>query len=136
MQALQDGERRDAARRLTAPLALEMARASTRRRHQPDQICLRWRSSQRAACARERALAQQIEWLKAIEMRQPYSDNAILAPEEPAAIIAEAQKLGFAARVLHPLGDIISVPEKEIATLNYLLTTCCTRLRFPRSSPA
>ena len=38
----------------------------------------------------------------------------------PAAVIAEAVKLGFAARVAHPLGDIIKVPDDAIATLNYL----------------
>ena len=39
---------------------------------------------------------------------------------EPAAAIAQALKLGFATRVAHPLGDIITVPDKEVSTLNYL----------------
>jgi glycerol-3-phosphate O-acyltransferase len=68
----------------------------------------------------ERALAQQIEWLNAIATRCPYAEDAVLVATEPGAVIAEAVKLGFAARVTHPLGDIIKVPDDQIATLNYL----------------
>jgi glycerol-3-phosphate O-acyltransferase len=44
----------------------------------------------------------------------------VLVAIEPAAVIAEAVKLGFGARVTHPLGDIIKVPDDAVATLNYL----------------
>ena len=47
----------------------------------------------------ERGLAQQIEWLKTIASRLPYSPEAVLAADEPAAVIAQAQKLGYAKRV-------------------------------------
>ena len=78
-QALQDGERRDAARRLTAPLALAMARRINAAVviNPINLFAMAIVGSARHALD-ERALAQQIEWLKAIEMRQPYSDNTIL----------------------------------------------------------
>jgi glycerol-3-phosphate O-acyltransferase len=39
--------------------------------------------------------------------------------DEPAAV-TQALKLGFATRVSHPLGDVITVPYKQVSTLNYL----------------
>jgi glycerol-3-phosphate O-acyltransferase len=68
----------------------------------------------------ERGLDQQINWLKTIASRLPYSPDAVLTAHEPALVIAQALKLGFANRVAHPLGDIITVPDKEVSTLNYL----------------
>jgi hypothetical protein len=68
----------------------------------------------------ERALAQQIAWLQALGRRFPYSPNAVLADDDPAAVIAHAEKLGYAKRVPHPLGDVITVPDAEIAALNYI----------------
>ena len=35
-------------------------------------------------------------------------------------MIAHALKLGFATRVAHPLGDVITVPDRQVSTLNYL----------------
>jgi glycerol-3-phosphate O-acyltransferase len=68
----------------------------------------------------ERALAQQIASLKTIATRFPYAPDAVLAADDPAAVIAQAEKLGYAQRVLHPMGDVITVPEKEVAALNYI----------------
>ncbi len=68
----------------------------------------------------ERGLAQQIEWLTTIASRLPYSPDAVLVADDPAAAIAQAIALGFATRVAHPLGDIVKVPDKEVSTLNYL----------------
>jgi glycerol-3-phosphate O-acyltransferase len=68
----------------------------------------------------ERGLAQQIDWLKTIASRLPYSPDAVLTADDPAMAIAQALKLGFAARVAHPLGDIIAVPDKEVSAVNYL----------------
>ena len=44
----------------------------------------------------------------------------MLAADDPASVIAEAEKLGYAKRVPHPLGDVITVPDAEISTLNYI----------------
>ena len=68
----------------------------------------------------ERALAQQIAWLQTIARRFPYSPNAILATDVPAAVIAQAEKLGYAKRIPNPLGDVIIVPAEEVAALNYV----------------
>jgi glycerol-3-phosphate O-acyltransferase len=68
----------------------------------------------------ERALIQQIDWLKAIASRWRYSEEAVLCEHAPAQAIAQALGLGFAARVVDPLGDIIRVPDRQISTLNYL----------------
>jgi glycerol-3-phosphate O-acyltransferase len=68
----------------------------------------------------EHALAQQIDWLNAIESGCRYADDTLIVAADPPAVIAEAIKLGFATRVAHPLGDIIKVPDGEVAALNYL----------------
>jgi glycerol-3-phosphate O-acyltransferase len=68
----------------------------------------------------ERGLAQQLEWLTTIASRLPYSPEAVLAGSEPPAVIAHALELGYAARVAHPLGDVIAVPDRQVSTLNYL----------------
>src|SRR5262249_980085 len=49
----------------------------------------------------ERALAQQIAWLQAIATRFPYSPDAMLVADDPTAVIAQAEKLGYAKRVPH-----------------------------------
>jgi glycerol-3-phosphate O-acyltransferase len=68
----------------------------------------------------ERGLGQQIDWLRAIASKLPYSADSVLVAVEPAAAIAQAIALGFALRVAHPLGDIIKVADREVSTLNYL----------------
>jgi glycerol-3-phosphate O-acyltransferase len=68
----------------------------------------------------ERALAQQIAWLKTIATRFPYAPDAMLSADDPAAVIARAERLGYATRVAHPMGDVITVPEREVAVLNYI----------------
>jgi glycerol-3-phosphate O-acyltransferase len=44
----------------------------------------------------------------------------VLTSEEPPAVIAQALRLGFATRIAHRLGDVVSVPDEQLATLNYL----------------
>jgi len=120
-QALHGDERRDAARRLTVPLAHEMAqRINSAVVINPINLFAMAIVGSPRYALDERALAQQIEWLKTIASRRRYSQDAVLTAHEPAAVVAEALKLGFAARVAHPLGDVITVPEKQISTLNYL----------------
>jgi glycerol-3-phosphate O-acyltransferase len=119
--ALQGDERRDAAKRLTQLLAREMAeRINAAVVINPINLFAMAIVASPRYALDERALAQQIEWLKAIESRLHYSEYAVLTPHAPAAVIAEALKLGFATRVEHPLGDVITVPDKQISTLNYL----------------
>ncbi len=68
----------------------------------------------------ERALAQQVDWLRTIASRLPYAEDSVLADSEPAAVIAHALGLGYARRIAHPLGDVIAVADGEVAALNYL----------------
>ncbi len=119
--ALTGDEQRDTARRLTVPLAREMAqRINAAIVINPINLfALAIVPSPRNALD-ERALAQQIAWLSTIAARVPYSPAAVLTRLEPAAVIAHALKLGFATRVAHPLGDVITVPDTQVAALNYL----------------
>jgi glycerol-3-phosphate O-acyltransferase len=68
----------------------------------------------------ERALAQQIDCLKAIASRLPYSPGTVLTSDESAGVIADALRLGFATRIADPLGDVIKVPDAQVSMLNYL----------------
>jgi glycerol-3-phosphate O-acyltransferase len=119
--ALRGDERRDAARRLTPALAGEMARRinSTVVINPINVFAMAIVASPRHALD-EHALEQQIEWLNAIESGCRYADDTLVVAADPQTIIAEAIKLGFAIRIAHPLGDIIKVPEGEVAALNYL----------------
>ena len=119
--ALQGDEQRDAARRLTSALGREMVqRINAAVVVNPINLfALAIVPSPRQALD-ERALLQQIDWLKAIATRLPYSPDAVLAAGESSAAVAQAITLGFAERVAHPLGDIVKVPDNEVSTLNYL----------------
>jgi glycerol-3-phosphate O-acyltransferase len=118
--ALRGNERRDAARQLTPALAGEMARRVNAAVviNPINVFAMAIVASPRHALD-EHALVQQIEWLNAIESGCRYADDTLAVAAEPAAVIAEAVKLGFAARIAHPLGDIIKVPDGEVAALNY-----------------
>ena len=119
--ALRGNERRDAARRLTPALADELAqRINAAVVVNPINVFAMAIVGSPRYALDERALVQQIEWLDAIGSRCRYAEDTVLVATEPAAVIAEAIRLGFAARVAHPLGDIIKVPDDAIATLNYL----------------
>jgi glycerol-3-phosphate O-acyltransferase len=119
--ALRGDERRDAARRLTPELAGEMARRinATVVINPINVFAMAIIASPRHALD-EQALAQQIEWLNAIESGCRYADDAIAVAADSRSVIAGAIKLGFATRIAHPLGDIIKVPDSEVAALNYL----------------
>jgi glycerol-3-phosphate O-acyltransferase len=119
--ALRGDERRDAARRLTPALAGEMARRINAAVviNPINVFAMAIVGSPRYALD-ERALLLQVEWLNAIGSRCRYAEDTVPVATEPAAVIAEAIRLGFAARIAHPLGDIIKVPDNQIATLNYL----------------
>jgi len=119
--ALQGEEQREAARRLTVPLAREMAqRINSAVVINPINLFAMAIVPSPRHALDERGLVQQIDWLKTVASRLPYAPDAVLTTGDSAAVIAQALKLGFAARVSHPLGDVIAVPDKEITTLNYL----------------
>ena len=119
--ALQGSEQRDKARELTPLIGREMAQRinSAVVVNPMNLFALAIVPSLRHALD-ERALAQQIAWLQALGRRFPYSPNAVLAADDPPAVIAHAEKLGYAKRVPHPLGDVITVPDREVAALNYI----------------
>ncbi|MCC7326775.1 MAG: glycerol-3-phosphate 1-O-acyltransferase PlsB [Burkholderiales bacterium] len=120
-QALQGEECRDAARRLTLPLAREMTqRINSAVVINPINLFAMAIVGSPRYALDERALAQQIAWLQEIGTRLPYSEDAVIAADLPDAAIALARRLGFAVRVAHPLGDVITVPDTRISTLNYL----------------
>jgi glycerol-3-phosphate O-acyltransferase len=119
--ALRGEEQREMARRLTLPLAREMAqRINAALIINPINLFAMAIVSSPRHALDERALTQQIDWLKTIASQVPYSPDAVLTTEEPATVIAQALKLGFATRVSHPLGDVITVPDTQVSTLNYI----------------
>jgi glycerol-3-phosphate O-acyltransferase len=119
--ALQGDLQREAARRLTPSLAREVAQAINAAVviNPINLFAMAIVPSPRHALD-ERGLAQQLDWLTTIASRLPYSPEAVLAGGEPPAVIAHALELGYAARVAHPLGDVIAVPDRQVSTLNYL----------------
>jgi glycerol-3-phosphate O-acyltransferase len=120
-QSLHGKEQRETARRVTVPLAREMAqRINAALVNNPINLFAMAIVPSPRHALDERALTQQIEWLKTIALRVPYSPDAVLTAMEPAAVIAQALRLGYATRVSHPLGDVITVPDAQVATLNYI----------------
>lgn len=120
-QALLDDARREAARRITPALADEMTRRinSAVVVNPINVFAMAIVASPRHALD-ERAALQQIEWLNAIGTRCRYARDTIVVDAPPATVVAEATRLGFAQRIAHPLGDIVKVPDGEVAALNYL----------------
>jgi glycerol-3-phosphate O-acyltransferase len=119
--ALQGEEQRETARRLTLPLGREMAqRINAAVAINPINLFAMAIVPSPRHALDERGLMQQIDWLKTLAARMPYSPDAVLTADEPAAVVTQALKLGFAARVPHPLGDVIVVPDQQVSTLNYL----------------
>ena len=118
--ALRGEAQRETARRVTPPLAREMAqRINAAVVINPINLFAMAIVPSPRHALDERALVQQVDWLKTIAARLPYSPEAVLATNESAAVIAEALKLGFATRVADPLGDVIKVPDEQVSTLNY-----------------
>jgi glycerol-3-phosphate O-acyltransferase len=119
-QALEDSARTDAARRLTAPLGRLMTeRINDGVDVNPINLFAMAIASSPRHALDERALGQQIEWLRTIAERLPYSPESTLTADSPESVIAAALKLGFAVRVANPLGEIIQVAERQIATVSY-----------------
>jgi glycerol-3-phosphate O-acyltransferase len=119
--SLADDARRETARRLTGRLARAMAeRINAAVVINPVNLfAMAILASPRQALD-ERALLQQIEWLKSIATRIPYAPEATLTHEPPSAAVEEAIRLGYATRVPNPLGDVIKVPDDQVPMLNYV----------------
>jgi len=119
--ALKGNDQRDTARRLTPLIGREMAqRINSAVVINPINLfALAIVPSPRHALD-ERALVQQMEWLETIARRLPYSPQVVLATGNPVAAIEQAEKLGYAKRVPHPLGDVITVPADQVSALNYI----------------
>ena len=123
-QVLHDEARRETAKRLTVPLGREMAkRINAAVVVNPINLFAMAIVASPRHALDERALLQQIEWLKTIATRLRYSKDATLTGEEPPAAVEDALKLGFATRVPHPLGNVIKVPDDQVSTLNYIRNT-------------
>jgi len=119
--ALQGEAQRESARRVTLPLAREMAqRINAAVVINPINLFAMAIVSSPRHALDERALAQQIDWLKTLASRLPYSPGTVLTSSESASVIADALRLGFATRVADPLGDVIKVPDQQVSMLNYL----------------
>jgi glycerol-3-phosphate O-acyltransferase len=67
----------------------------------------------------EADLIAQLELCKALLTELPYSDRITLTPLAPAEIIAYGEKMQWIRRVAHPLGDVLTVDEKQGVLLSY-----------------
>jgi glycerol-3-phosphate O-acyltransferase len=67
----------------------------------------------------EADLAAQIELSKALVSELRYSDRVTMTDLSPAQVIAYGEKMGWIRRTAHPLGDVLSVGEKEGVLLSY-----------------
>ena len=120
-QMLQGEARREAAKRLTGPLAREMAeRINAAVVINPVNLFAMAIIASPRHALDEKALLQQIDWLKLIATRRPYSRDTTLTPVGAVGAIEDALKLGYASRVQHSLGDVIKVPDDQVPTLNYI----------------
>jgi glycerol-3-phosphate O-acyltransferase len=120
-QMLKGDARRETVKRLTATLAREVAeRINSAVVVNPVNLFAMAIVASPRHALDERALVQQIGWLKTIAGRIPYSADAKLSEIEPSGAVEDALRLGYATRVPHPLGNVIKVPDEQVPTLNYI----------------
>ena len=119
--SLSRDEQREMVRRATPTLAREMAqRINAAVVVNPvNRFAMAIMPSPRHALD-ERGCVEQIEWLAVIASRVPYAADAVLITMPATDVVERAIRLGFAERVRNPLGDIVRVPDAQVATLNYL----------------
>lgn len=67
----------------------------------------------------ELVLHRMLEHLKALSAQAPYSTTTLGCALSADEIVAHVERLGFAERIAHPLGDLISVPASEAPLLAY-----------------
>lgn len=64
-------------------------------------------------------LLRQIELLRELARRVPYSSRIELSEAPAADIVAQAERTGLLGRLSHPLGDVLQVPAAQLASLAY-----------------
>ncbi|HVL59655.1 MAG TPA: glycerol-3-phosphate 1-O-acyltransferase PlsB [Burkholderiaceae bacterium] len=64
-------------------------------------------------------LARQIDLLRRLLERVPYSARLALTPLDGEQAVAYAERTGLLARIPHPLGDVLQVPQAQAALLAY-----------------
>ena len=69
--------------------------------------------------ADEQVLLKMIEHYQAIASEARYAPSTVFCALTAGQIIAYAERLGFAQRVAHPLGDLIRIPEASAPLLPY-----------------
>ena len=69
--------------------------------------------------ADEQSLERLLAHYQALIAKVPYSAAMISCDLEPSAIVAYVERLGFAQRISHPLGDLIRIPDGEAPLLAY-----------------
>jgi len=69
--------------------------------------------------ADEQVLDRLLAHYQALTADAPYSAATIPCPLDTRQIVAYVERLGFAERIAHPLGDLIRVPEGEAPLLAY-----------------
>jgi glycerol-3-phosphate O-acyltransferase len=120
-ETLDDAARRDTARRLVEPLGREMSeRINAAVVVNPVNLFAMAIVGSPRHALDDRALVQQIDWLKTIATRLPYAPETTFTDRPAADAIAAAVALGYATRIPHPLGDIVKVPDDQVPTLNYV----------------
>jgi len=67
----------------------------------------------------EADLVAQLELCKALLAELPYSDYVTLTDLKPAEIIAYGEKMQWIRRVAHPLGDVLTVDDRQGVLLSY-----------------
>jgi glycerol-3-phosphate O-acyltransferase len=120
-RTLDDAARRDAAKRLVDPLGREMSeRINAAVVVNPVNLFAMAIVGSPRHALDAGALVQQIDWLRTIAARLPYAPETTLTDRPAEDAIAAAVALGYAARIPHPLGDIVKVPDDQVPTLNYV----------------
>ena len=69
--------------------------------------------------ADEQVLYRQLEHCQALLAEVPYAPETVPCPLDARQIVAYVERLGFAERLAHPLGDLIRVKEGEAPLLAY-----------------
>jgi glycerol-3-phosphate O-acyltransferase len=64
-------------------------------------------------------LVGQLDLLRALLERAPYSARQVVTPLDGAAIVARAEHTGVLWRIAHPLGDVLQVHGRQVALLAY-----------------
>ncbi len=67
----------------------------------------------------EADLVAQLDLCKTLLTALPYSDRVTITPLSPVEIIAYGEKMQWIHRVAHPLGDVLTVDEKQGVLLSY-----------------